>query len=320
VYLHHVNQQIDAGTDSGIVFVSVLLENPATAPNAVTVSGFGSGYTQTETGGLQLKMSPDYRVSEDWITNAPNTRLAATILAPGEGVILFQRTLARSREIDGRFEVIASGPVTIQVVASATGVLSDVRTTAAQDAPGDIRVSNPDAGLFGRTAGTYAHDTWQGTIDIAVPEAPRSIGFVVNTATGSGFRQVQAFPALTHFTESARESVGMYGNVYDLTLRLRHDGAGASARRVRVSFASLSTGTPSRWWDGAGIFNGMLEWILNKRATRAGEPWLPTEEIRVDVLGEVLVEPGITRNVDFRAMVPGLTSIPQALFLETVVP
>jgi hypothetical protein len=112
----------------------------------------------------------------------------------------------------------------------------------------------------------------------------------------------------------------MYGNVYDLTLRLRHDGAGASARRVRVSFASLSTGTPSRWWDGAGIFNGMLEWILNKRATRAGEPWLPTEEIRVDVLGEVLVEPGITRNVDFRAMVPGLTSIPQALFLETVVP
>jgi uncharacterized membrane protein len=51
----------------------------------------------------------------------------------------------------------------------------------------------------------------------------------------------QAFPALLALADSARTSVGPYGDVYDLRLRLSHDGASARPRRVRVSLATAAT-------------------------------------------------------------------------------
>ena len=39
---------------------------------------------------------------------------------------------------------------------------------------------------FGREAGVYAHDLWQGTLDVEVPPDARHVGFMVNTATGGG--------------------------------------------------------------------------------------------------------------------------------------
>jgi hypothetical protein len=151
----------------------------------------------------------------------------------------------------------------------------------------------------------YAHDTWRGTLDATVPAGPRRVGFMVNTATGGGSAQVQAFASLTNYSDSARESVGQYGNVYDLTVQLAHDGRDANPRRVRLVFSSYVSGAISRYWDGTGTIDGRSVVL---RHTPAG---------RSTVLTEVSLARGERRSVRFRAMVPGLTSIPQALFLES---
>jgi hypothetical protein len=50
----------------------------------------------------------------------------------------------------------------------------------------------------------------------------------------------------------------MYGNVYDLTIALSHDGADGTTRRVRVLFGSLTTASISRFWDGFGLVDDPL--------------------------------------------------------------
>jgi hypothetical protein len=299
VYLHHINRMTMSR------YVSLLVENPS-ATDTIKVSAHGSGYTQDETGGLPIGGSPDYKVSDEWIRSQPNTVLAETDLAPGGALIVFQRLVGDNREIDGRFDVIAGAPVFISVVASHSAALADVRVAAAVDAPGMIAVPGNPPPPFGREAGTYAKSIWQGTIDTAVPPAGKHLGFMVNTATGAGFPQIQAFAALTHYSDSAREAVGMYGNVYDVTIRLWHDGSDCAQRKVRVSFASLSTAAPSRYWDGVCLFDGVAQTLRNTPAER------------VDILGEMTLPAAGSRVVSFKAMVPGLTSIPQALYLESL--
>lgn len=301
VYVHHINRAPSPR------YVSVFVENASA--EAVTVTGFGSGYSQGETGGLGIGASPDYRVSEDWINGSYNTVLGATTLGPGAGVVLFQRRLEFNWEVDGRFQIAASGDVVLSVVASESPRASAVRAAAESDAEG-VLAGIPGPGIFGREAGTYQHSEWRSTIVADVPSAvggTRRLGFMVNTANGAGFSQNQAFPALSHFSDSARESVGMYGNVYRFVIRLRHGETPAEEKRVRISFASLSlSSAPSRLWDGVGRFNGLAQPVLN------------TPSRRVDVLGEVVLAPEGERTVMFEAMVPGLTSIPQAIYLESI--
>ncbi len=173
------------------------------------------------------------------------------------------------------------------------------------DAPGDYRVSGTPPPPFGREAGVYAHDTWRGRFDVAVPGRDAHVGLMVNTATGAGLPQVQAFPALAHYDQSAAEAVGMYGNVYDLDVGLAHDSADTAPRRVRVTFQSLSTGAASRYWDGVATVDGVERDIRHTPGSVA------------TTLGEFTLTPGERVRFRFRAMVPGLTSIPQALVLES---
>lgn len=296
-YIHHNNRA------SSVRYVSLVLLNATTG--GVLVNANGSGYTSDETGGTGLGISPDYRVSEDWITQRPATRLASTVLAPGVAVIAFQKPVGIGAEIDARFAIHSSGNVHVLIVASADPALAGVLAAAATDAPGNVLTSGNPPPPYGREAGVYANDTWRGTIAAQVPTAGHRVGFMVNTATGTGLSQVQAFPALTHFTESARESVGMYGNVYDLTVTLVHDGDGSATRHVRLSFASYVSAMLSRYWDGAALLDGVTI-ALQNTGTR-----------RVQVLREVSVDPGAPVTITLRAMVPGLVTIPQAVFLES---
>jgi hypothetical protein len=191
------------------------------------------------------------------------------------------------------------------VVATETADINDAVRSVLIDAPGDYRISGDPPPPFGREAGVYASDTWQGTIDVTLPSSPAHVGFMVNTATGAGFSQVQAFPALAHLDGSAREAVGMYGNIYDLEVTL---SAGAGARRARVWFTSLATATISRYWDGVGLVDGVATDIRHV-------PSSPST-----LLTEIELSAGERRTVRFAAMVPGLTSIPQALVIESVSP
>jgi hypothetical protein len=140
---------------------------------------------------------------------------------------------------------------------------------------------------------------------VTLPSSPGHVGFKVNTATGAGFPQVQAFPALAHLDGSAREAVGMYGNTYDLEIAM---SASSEARRARVWFTSLATADISRYWDGVGLVDGVAMDIRHV-------PSSPST-----LLADIIVAAGERRTLRFAAMVPGLSSIPQALVIESVPP
>lgn len=296
VYLHHVNQT------GARAYVWLLVTNPGTSD--VTVSAEGSGYDQTETGGLGLGTSPDYRVSAEWIRGAPDTIVAETTLAPARPLVIYREDVNDRAELDGRFAIHTSAPVYVYVVTTAIDDVNEAIRLSRTDAAGDYRVSGRPPPPYGRECGVYAHDTWLGRFDVAVPSGPSHVGFVVNTATGTGFSQVQAFPALAHYDESAAEAVGMYGNVYDLDVGLVHDGAG-SAHHVRVVFHSLASGAASRYWDGLAIVDGREVIVRHVPGSVS------------TTLAELDLAPGETARVHFRAMVPGLASIPQALTIES---
>jgi hypothetical protein len=313
VYLHHLVDTDVEGTGGGPpLFVSLLISNPNAA--AVTVTVRGTGLTQTETGGLGLGVSPDFRVSEDALLDTPEEVHDDVVIEPARAFLAWQRQVNDRAEVDGRFFVRSSAPVFVYVVATNTAELNEAVTitsgTDAQriDAPGDYRISGNPPPPFGREAGVYAHDTWRGVIDVAVPAGPAHVGYVVNTATGAGFAQVQAFPALAHLDGSAREAVGMYGNFYDLTVNLRHDAVTSTPRRVRVWFTSLVEAQISRYWDGKGL-------VDNRPIDIQHVPSSPST-----LLGERTLQPGTTSTLQFRAMVPGLASIPQSLVIETLDP
>ncbi len=300
VYVHHVN------ASGATRYVQLVVTNPN--DSSVTVQAWGSGYSQDQTGGLPLGGSPDYLVSDDWITEDYRTEIAPTAVPSMTPLRIWLASAGHNREIDGRFQVRASAPVYAYVVATTTDDVNEAITDGIEDAPGEIAVPGDPPPPFGREAGVYAHDTWFADVGVEVPAGPRRIAWWVNTATGIGAADVQAFPALMHYADSAAESTGMYGNVYDLRLRLRHDGQGSDSRTVRVALASYGAGAPSRFWDGAALVDGD---VVTVRCT-------PSQ--RVATLTEVAVPPGQEGVVHIRAMVPGLTSIPQALILESSCP
>jgi hypothetical protein len=296
VYLHHVNQT------GARAYVWLLVTNPGATD--VSVRAVGSGYDQTETGGLGLGASPDYRVSAEWLRDAPDTVVGETTIAPARPLVIYREDVNDRAELDGRFAIHASSPVFVYVVTTATDDVNEAVRLSRVDAPGDYRTSGTPPPPYGREAGVYAHDTWEARFDVAVPSGPSHVGFMVNTATGAGFSQVQAFPALAHYDASAAESVGMYGNVYDLDVGLAHDGT-AGTRHVRVAFHSLATGAASRYWDGLSLVDDR-EVIVRH---------VPGDV--TTTLAELDLSPGETARVRFRAMVPGLASIPQAFTIES---
>ncbi|MBM4283329.1 MAG: DUF3370 family protein [Deltaproteobacteria bacterium] len=314
VYLHHIVDTSTAGVGGGpALFLSLLFSNPNATPVTITVRG--TGLTQTETGGLGLGNSPDYRVSEDALLDTPEEVHTDVVIEPARAFLAWQRQVNDRAEVDGRFFVTSSAPVFVYVVATDTAALNEAITLTSGppeqrlDAPGDYRISGDPPPPFGREAGVYEHDTWRSVVDLDVPTGPAHTGFVVNTATGSNFAQVQAFPALAHLDGSAREAVGMYGNFYDLTVNLRHDGRSSTPRRVRVWFTSLSTDAAlSRLWDGKGLVDNIPIDVRHL-------PMSPST-----LIGERTLSVGASSTLRFRAMVPGLTSIPQALVVETLDP
>ncbi len=297
VYLHHLNNSGEP------LWVTVMATNPN--PNPVTVEVFGAAWTQDEAGGIGLGISPDYRVSEAWLFGDYRTEILPTEIPSLRPLRVWSGLLNHGREVDGRFDIRATEPVYLYIVASETDDLNDALMRGLEDAPGDYRTAGDPPPPFAREAGVYAHDRWAADFSVGLPQGPAHVGFMVNTATGAGFSQVQAFPALMHYEGSAQESVGMYGNVYDVRMELVHPGGDTRARNVRVWFASLSQTDVSRYWDGAGRVNNQPIAVRHVPGDVATLLW------------EGIVSPNERTSVHFEAMVPGLTSIPQALYIET---
>ncbi|MEM9071185.1 MAG: DUF3370 family protein, partial [Myxococcota bacterium] len=294
VYLHHLNRSGSAK------YVWLLVTNPNEA--SVRLEATGSAYTQTETGGLAIGRSPDYRVSEDFLLGTPRTRVNTSV-ASFRPFAVWRARVENGAEVDGRFALESDRPVYVYVLATDTDDLNEAVRQSTREARGDIRVSGNPPPPFGREAGVYANDTWDASFSVAIPDRSAHVGFMVNTATGAGFSQVQAFEAIAHYDDSAREAVGMYGNVYDFQVELI---GGSTSRRVRLRFWSLATASISRYWDGVGTVDGTPIHVRHVPGSQN------------TVLADVRLGAGERRVVRFRAMVPGLASIPQALTVESL--
>ncbi len=246
-------------------------------------------------------------MSDEWIQSRPTTAISNATVAPNRPLLIWQKSVNNNAEIDGRFAIDATAPVLAYLVVTSTADVNEVVRLSLTDAPGIIARSGRPPPPFGREAGVYEFDTWRGSIPVDVPASPSTarVGWMVNTATGSGHPQIQAFRALMAYDDSAQEAVGMYGNVYDLDVALRCAATGAGSCRVRLVFLTHLTAMISRYWDGVALVDGARTVIRHTPASPS------------TTLGEYTLAAGATRSVRFRAMVPGLTSIPQALYAET---
>jgi hypothetical protein len=307
IYFHHLNNS------GGSLTYAVVLSNPGDAD--VQVSATGTATTGSETGGWTLGRTPPFVNSENWIAQRPNVSLPTTTIAPRRAIIVAQKSLGTGVLAEGRLGVTTSGPVYVYVVATRgadSGSIINMATSIRRAAAGQYLTSGePAPPPIGREAGVYEFDTWKATIRSVVPPAGRHLCFVMNNCRGcfGNTQPVQAFRALTRSPGSAAEAAGMYGNVYDVTFELSHDGSDTRARAARLFLTSMPPdGSLTRFWDGKGMVNGQLLTIQSLPGRR-----------NVDLATNVSVAPGATTptKIQLRAMVPGLASTPQALCLES---
>ncbi len=304
LYFHHINQRLPLGLEApgsvlGDVFlpvnVSVLLTNPTKLPIQVDVSG--AAFAQNDVDGLALGKSPDFLVTKAWASG--NLRSLALRIDPGKSALVTTLAVSGNREVDGLFKIKGSGNFNIYVVAHAKPGIDEAVKQMKTDARGDIR--SPGPGKFGRTAGVYSNSTWSGRADLSIAAVGKRYSFAVNSAPNQGS---PPFAGVAVLGDSAQAAVGMYGAVYDLDLCLTNESP--AERKVRVSFASIGAGNPSRFWDGIGLVDGQPATIQH------------TPQKRSTVLKTLTLSPQSDMPFRFKAQVPGLASIPQAFSIETI--
>jgi hypothetical protein len=290
VYLHHVNET------GGTKYLQLLVTNPNSS--AITVSGEGSAWTSREIPLAQLG-GPDYAVAEAFLTGTPRHTISTTTVASFKATTVWITSLHHNGYVDGRFQLNTSADAYVYLMVTDTDDVNEAVGLTQVAAAGDIRTPGDPPPPYGREAGVYASDRWAGAWTVDIPAAGHWVGYALNTATGTGHTQVQAFPKLTAFADSAKEAVGMYGNIYDLYITLAP--ALDSAAAVDVVLASHGGGDPNFWWNGPIEVDGALQpvWLA---------PESPMQTLKTVNLGALA-------TVHLRQFVQGLSSIPFGLYL-----
>ena len=304
VYLHHINQT------GSMRYITVMVTNPDDS-RSVGITANGTGHTQDELG-IDVGSSDSYTVSEEWISSTYPIRVNDSV-APKHPLLIWSTDVGAGAEVDARIGVKANGPVYVYVVVTSDPQWDDLSEAVdyssgnVTDAPGPL--DPPSYTAYGRMAGVYANDTFKGQINLKVPAKGYYMGYQLNTATyypGVDTSQAGKFPGIgvSVYTDSAGESVGMFGRVYDLTFNLAHDGSDSSERTAGVWVAGYSPNpNATRWWDGLALVN-------NEKLQLLVKPDQPVVE-----MARVVIPPGGTKTVSLKAMVPGLTSMPEAIFV-----
>jgi len=257
--------------------------------------------------------------------------------------VVWQAPLSDGANVDGRFWVNADKPVFAYVVASGSNQTPNVYNASMQDAPGDIRVPGLPANVtldtdfdakttndkkavatvtLGREAGVYEFDTAAMELNVMAPGRNQAVGYFLTIDAGekSVWRELlpsraiaeQTFAPLMAYPDSAQRSVGMYGTNFDVRALITNPLQ--SKKTVAVNLVSFGCAA-SRCYDGwVGITARDDEQILPQGYKRV----LTTPESRVFELGRVEVNPGQTKTVRLLTMIPGLSSIPQALTFTDV--
>ena len=86
-------------------------------------------------------VSPDYRVSREWLLASPTTTVPDTALEPARPIVIYREDVPDGAEVDARFAVHADAPVYVYVVATAIDDVNEAVRRSREDAPGDYRIS-----------------------------------------------------------------------------------------------------------------------------------------------------------------------------------
>lgn len=249
-YLFHINQR-GAGA-----YLHLIATNPNNA--SISLSAKGSMYTNSQKplGGAGTGQS--YAVAKDWLNGSFLTNFSGRSLAAFKGTEIAKLQMNASNMIDGRYEVCASQPIYLYSVVTSNGNTQDA-INLSQGGPAVGEIKSEAANAFGREAGVYASSLVAGTTVVDLPASSNvHAAFAFNTsAKFNAALQDQTAPALYRLSDSTSRSYGNYGHKFDVTLRLNNPGA--SARTVRVSFASSYTNTvntPSFTFNSPATLNG----------------------------------------------------------------
>jgi hypothetical protein len=285
VYLHH---HVDR---PGTTVLQLLVTNPGNAE--LVVSGAGSAFTNGELP-LARGTGPDYAVAEDLVAETPRTEVPPTPIEPLTGAAVWSASLGDGQYVDGRFALHTSAPAFVYLVAADTADPNEAIALSQTAATGDVHPPGDPPPPYGREAGVYAADTWLAAWTLAVPAASWA-GYALDTALGTGFPQDQAFAALSAFDDSSRESVGNYGDVYDLAVTF--EAGPAAASQVEVWLVSYGGVGPTFWLNGPVWVDGVVSPL-----------WLAPDEPAQRIA--TVAVPG---SIHVKLPIPGLASIPFGL-------
>jgi hypothetical protein len=325
IFAHHQNRT------GGKLHQAVVLYNPGPAPVTVEV---GTSASHDTLSAMYLDL-PFLKVGKgplSRISSGPGARTAGAILRgegnvrrrtieipPGAYHVLHTKAFMPYNELTSQFRLKSSGPVH-------AAVLFDRREPTAEAAAAMLRAgtrlertkSDPPAtdGRYGRVGGVQVGARWRGTLAtdeagryvLAGPASERAflLDGVMKNTQGTG--QDQAAPLLLRYPTSAVRSHANYGVEYDLTVPL--ENRSDRPQRVRFYMDSPTAGNAVFFRS----FRGLLAFDDPKTGrtsyVHAGQQ---PKERGTTPLHEVVVPPGVTREVRVRLVYPADATPPHVL-------
>ncbi|MEM9459583.1 MAG: DUF3370 family protein [Myxococcota bacterium] len=278
----------------------------------------------TRTDWLGAELAKDFFFRTDLATKTYNAKAGEMVEIASE--------LALSL-VEGRFHVEANGcvhPFTIAHSAGLGGVMPG------HYAPGDVKWPGWFEGAgFGRAAGVYDGDQWNGEQTVTIRESKSVQGVGMLTANDSN-------DALARHEDSAEILFGNYGVLYEQTLNLDNqsgqcvdvnvdfvsyiDRKNSSERTPTVQFFRDTAGDdpPSMFWNGPveaeikDVSKLLYHPVLSYAPTAAEEanPNLAMGSMR-ETIATLELQAGADKEVTVRFPVPGYIVAPIALTVQS---
>jgi hypothetical protein len=361
-YMHHFNQSLG---DGGRFY---LLLTPASAGTSVSFTSYGVAISEDDTGSLAIGRSPSYKVSESLALGqlAPNVATTqgskfyngtAQTIAADTTFALINMRASPNKSVDARVRVRASACLNVAVVATtaANGAVAKAAALA-KTAYGYGNISTQGSTLggepcsnasrtgWGRPAGVYRYERWNGTVLAPINQTASTQGWKFLAAPTNKIDQngrcvpnageSQRSEAITHYfrntdslskgNDSDRFSTSQYGVEYQMRFTATNNTGRCVVARLQLtaypgqlqcSTVVATATSPSRNFDGAVriVRDGGAATTKQITVKCPASTTIPSvADIATATLGA-----GSKVDWDLRAHIPGLISAPAGLLLKT---